>query len=113
MSKNKQIILLIKILLLSILILNYKKNYLASIYFLIDYYYFNKIRIIGKKNIPKNNGYVIMSNHNFASEALIIKNIIKNLNVVANDSISLKFIDYNNLLIFYKRDKHIKKMVKL
>jgi 1-acyl-sn-glycerol-3-phosphate acyltransferase len=103
MIRNKYLKLLLKILIYTIGFIKLRKLYLNPLYFLIDKFYSKKIKIIGKKNIPKDDGYVIISNHYFLSEIFLIKNIFKKINIVSSKSKITEFLDINNLLIHYDR----------
>lgn len=107
---NKYIKYFIKILLYTIGFIKLRSLYLNPLYFLIKKYYSHNIKIIGQKNIPKDDGYVIISNHNFFAEIFLIQNIFKKINIVALKSFFTKFVNINNLLIFYdKTHDNIKK----
>jgi 1-acyl-sn-glycerol-3-phosphate acyltransferase len=98
---NKYVLLIIKILLLVVVLIKFRKYYLKPLYNWIEYYYSSRIEVIGKENIPKKDGYVIISNHNFKTELLIIQNIIKNFDVVARKCMMAKFLSVNSRTIFY------------
>ena len=104
-------IFIIKILIILIGLIMGRKFYLQPLYSLIEKYYSNKIQIIGKKNIPKDNGYVVISNHNFISESLIIRNIFnKNIYIIGQKCFLLEFLDIINISIPY--DKNIENIKK-
>jgi 1-acyl-sn-glycerol-3-phosphate acyltransferase len=77
----------------------------------IENYY--KLDVYGIDKIPKKNGYVIISNHNFVLDVFIIKKIFKNgFNIVANKSRMAKILNYltNIKVINYdKKKENIKK----
>jgi len=75
MKTDKYIKIIIHILIYVILIVKFRAFYLNQLFSLIEYYYSKKIKIIGKDNIPKTNGYIIISNHNFITEAFLIKHV--------------------------------------
>lgn len=107
---NKYINILVKILIYIILIIKCRSLYLNPLYSLIENYYSKKIEIIGKENIPKTNGYIIISNHNFMSEVFLIQSIFKKINVITKKSLNLKFTNINNMAIPYDKTKeNIKK----
>lgn len=112
--KNKYIELLIKILLYVILIIKFRSVYLNPLYWLIEKYYSKRIEIIGKENIPKNDGYVIISNHNFVSEVFMLRKIFnENMNIIRTKSLLLHCIDVNGISIQYdKKNKNSGKKIK-
>ena len=76
-------------MLYTIAIIKLRILYLNPLYFLIKKYYLQKIKVIGKENIPKNNGYMIISNHTFASEVFVVENIFGKINIIVS-----KFSNY-------------------
>ena len=76
---QKYINLIIKILLLTIVLIGGHKFYLEPLYNFIEKYYSSKIEVIGRENIPKDNGYVIISNHNFITDFFVIKSLMKKI----------------------------------
>ena len=102
---NKYIKIIVKILIYVILIIKCRALYLNPLYSLIENYYSKKIEIIGKENIPKTNGYVIISNHNFKLEIFLIQSIFKKINIVSRKSIENKFWNINKMAILYDKTK--------
>lgn len=111
---NKYIKIIVKILIYVILIIKCRALYLNPLYSLIENYYSKKIEIIGKENIPKTNGYVIISNHNFSAEIFLIRSIFNNINIVAGKNLIKNFLNINKLLIMYdKTEENIKESGKI
>jgi 1-acyl-sn-glycerol-3-phosphate acyltransferase len=103
-NSHKYIILIIKILLIIISLIAGRKYYLEPFYNFIENYYSSRFNVIGRENIPKDNGYVIISNHNFTSEVFIIKNIISNFSIIVKKSLFSQLLNTNNkLFIFYDK----------
>jgi 1-acyl-sn-glycerol-3-phosphate acyltransferase len=70
----------------------------------IENYYKLDIHDIDK--IPKKNGYVIISNHNFMLDAFIIRKVVKNgFNIVANKSTMVEIFNYGTNIKIIKYDK--------
>lgn len=107
---QKYILLIIKILFIVVLLIKSRRIYLNPFFKYIEKFYLKRVKVIGKENIPKNDGYVIISNHNFSTDALIIKNIFNNFKVIARKSIVSKFLNIGSEIIFYDKSKeNIKK----
>ena len=79
------------------------------LYKIIENYY--NLNILGIKNIPKKNGYVIISNHNFSMDSFIIKKIFNNnFNIIVEESLRKKILNYDFDIIYYRKEpQHIKK----
>lgn len=109
--KNKYVEILVLILFSIVLMIKFRFVYLNPLYWLTNKYYSKRVKIIGKENIPDKDGYVIISNHNFVSEYLIVKKIFKKkIFVVVANSLIFKFMDTSDIIIPYdKNKKNIKK----
>lgn len=110
-NSNKYVIMIIKILFIIVSLIVGHKYYLDPLYNLIGKFYSSRIEVIGKENISKDNGYVIISNHNFMFESLIIRNIFyKNIYIVAKKTLLTKYLDTLGITLQY--DKNIKNIKK-
>ena len=106
----KYMILIIKILLLTIGLIKGRKYYLEPFYNFVENYYSTRIEVIGRENIPKDSGYVIISNHNFTTEVAIIKNVVRNeFTTIAAKNFLNRFLKISDDLIFLydKNDDNI------
>ena len=91
----------LKLLTIYLIILQY------ALFKIIEDYY--TLSIIGKKNIPKKNGYVIISNHNFLSEILDISLFTEVINLIPNSVLEKSNFTIDSLInIIVKRIEIVK-----
>lgn len=69
-----------------------------------------KLYVKGKDNIPKNNGYIVLSNHISVDDTIILNLIFKNIHYVSNYENTAKIFlnDYPNLIFYNKSNDIIK-----
>jgi len=102
------------LLILTILIIG--KDYVIKILIkAIINFYSGKVKIIGKQNIPTQNGYIVVSNHNFICETFIIKKILNtDFFIIAKENPLIKLVcDNLNLVLYNKEENKIKESGKI